>query len=639
MFARFRAPARAAVVVSILAAALSVSVVPSSFAVTSHKPLNDTSPVSSAPVSVDFPIEYFGVVADLATRSSRLPERGHAPFGEARFHVSGRWTAWQALEQDGAQAAGQFTGALVSVDRADAYQVRGLPTGGHHWRAAAINTTDGPSFVIGHRRWDAATAAPNCMSRADWGADESMSGWSKNGDKQSYSPAQVLTVHHTAMSNDPTQDYAATMRAIYSYHVQSNHWSDVGYQYLVDGHGTVYEGRNSGHTSKSCLYDGGDGADFAHVPDTDEVVTGAHTEGYNTGNVGIALMGCFESTSKTCSGDSRPTSVAVDALESELALLSKRHNLDPEGTVHYVNSDGAKDVATITGHSDWKDTECPGATLYAQLPTIRSNVASRMEGTIPLDSAVVAFQRGSQTVRENGGVVQLAVTRSGNTELPATVGYARTSGTATPDSDFTLTPGTLTFSRGETTKVISLTIKNDPSREGRETIAVSLRNPGAGTVIGSPASTTVTVAPSDQRPDGWISTAASSGYVGNNIYNTTGYKQSKTLNARRTLVRTFYVRVYNDGNVKNTFVLKGSAARSGSTVQYFSGTTNVTSAMRSAAGRKVTLKPGTYKSVKVRIKILRGAAFGSLKIAKVSGNWTGDGTRTDLVKAVVKVVR
>jgi hypothetical protein len=149
----------------------------------------------------------------------------------------------------------------------------------------------------------------------------------------------------------------------------------------------------------------------------------------------------------------------------------------------------------------------------------------------------------------------------------------------------------------------------------------------------------VTIAPSDQRPDGWISTASTSGYVGNNVYNTTGYNQTKRRTADRTQTRTFYVRVYNDGNVTNTITLTGSAARSGSTVRYYSGTTNVTTAMRSAKGWKVTLAPGAYKLVKVRIKVLSTAAYDTLKPATVTGTWTGDGTRADTVKAVVKVTR
>jgi hypothetical protein len=630
---------RASTLVVLLVAAFSLIELPHAQAVTSRKPLNDTRQVGSAPVSVDFPIEYFGLVADLPNRSSHLPDRGRAPFGEARFHVDGRWTPWQALGEDGAQAPGRFTGALVSVDRADAYQVRGLPAGADNWRAAAINTTDGPTVIVGQRRSNTATGAPACRSRADWGADESLSGWTNNGDTQEFSPAQVMTVHHTAGSNDPNQNYAATVRAIYSFHVQSNGWSDIGYQYLVDGHGVVYEGRSSGHTSRSCLYDGGNGSDFAHSLTTDEVVTGAHVSNYNTGNIGIALMGCYEPGA--CTGNTTPPTTQVDGLEAELALLAKRHNLDPQGTVHYVNSVNgvSKDVSTISGHRDYSTTSCPGESLDTQLPAIRSNVASRIAGTAPMDSAVVSFNRKDRTVKENAGVVNLSVTRTGNTASAATVDYARTSGTATPDKDFTLTPGTLDFAPGQTTKKISVTIRNDGKREAAESIVVSLRNPGVGTVVTSPSAMKVTIAASDQRPDGWISTAATSGYIGNNIYNRTSDNQTKRRTAHRTQTRTFYVRVYNDGNVKNTIAVTGSAARSGSTVRYYSGSTNITTAMRSTKGWKVTLAPGAYKLVKVRIKILSTAAYDTLKPATVTGTWTGDSTRVDKVKAVVKVTR
>ncbi|HEU4514646.1 MAG TPA: N-acetylmuramoyl-L-alanine amidase [Nocardioidaceae bacterium] len=631
---------RATIVVA-LVATLSFVEAPRAVAVTTHKPLNDTRAVGSAPVEVEFPIEYFGLVADLPRRSGRLPEPGRAPYGEARFRVDGRWTPWQALGEDGAQAAGQFTGALVSVDGADAYQVRGLPAGADNWRAAAINTTDGPTVVVGHRRADSAAAAPACMSRADWGADESISGWTRNGDNQVHSPAQVMTAHHTAGSNNPDQDYAATVRAIYSYHVKSNGWSDIGYLYLVDGQGTVYEGRSSGHTSRSCLYDGGDGSDFAHDPVTDEVVTGAHVSRYNTGNIGIALLGCYEPASTTCTGDTQPPAAQVEGLAAELALLSERHAIDPEGTVRYVNpvNGATKDVATISGHRDYGSTQCPGGTLYSQLPAIRSDVASRTGGSPPADSAVVAFASRRSVVQEDAGAVELVLTRSGNTDVPASVEYARTTGSATPGGDFTLTSGTVSFGAGETTKTIPLGIEDDSTPEGRETVVVSLTDPGTATVLGTPASTKVVIAPSDQQPDGWISTAAGSGYTGNGIYNASGYRQTKRLNADRTRTRSFYVRVYNDGNVKGPVVLTGSAPRAGSSVRYYSGATDVTGAMRSAAGWKVRVGPGRFRLVKVEIKVLRTAAYGTRKVATVTGTWTGDGTRRDRVKAVVKVVR
>jgi hypothetical protein len=640
MHLRSRVLARVLLVAIALALLMPVDLVPQAVAVTSRTPLNDTRSIGSAPVHLDFPIEYLGVVADLPSRKHELPEQGRVPFGEARFLVGGQWTRWRPFEADGAQAPGQFTGALLSVDGADAYQVRGLPTAGRNWRAAAINTSDGPSVVVGQRRAGAAVAAPRCLSRADWGADESISGWS-SGDEQAYSPVRTLTVHHTAGSNDPGQDYDATVRAIYSYHVQSNGWSDIGYQYLVDGHGTVYEGRSAGHTSTSCLYDGGDGSDFAHDPTTDEVVTGAHVANHNTGNVGIALMGCYESASAACTGNTTPTATAVDTLESELALLATRHGLDPKGTTTYVrSSDGStREVSTISGHRDWKSTECPGGRLYSQLPTIRGNVAARMAGSLPMDSAVVSFGRSRQTVQENARTVELVVSRGGNTAVPASVDYARTSGSATPDSDFALEPGTVTFAEGEATKTIAVAITNDTRREGRELITVSLRNAGPGTVVGSPAATRVVIAPSDQRPDAHISTVRTSSYVGNNIYNTTGYRQTRTRTAERTQVRTFFVRVFNDGNVTNTIAVKGSGARPGSSVRYFVGSNNVTSAMRSSTGLRVTLRSGAFKLVKVRVKVLRTADYGSRKTATVQGVWTGDGIRVDVVKAVVKVTR
>lgn len=377
---RRRLVSRLVAVTAGVAAVLAFGAAPPSVAVTLPRTLNDTRPVVSGPVSVPFPIEYFGLVADVPP-GHHLADRGPAPYGEARFHVGGSWTPWQALDQDGAQAADHFTGALISVDLADAYQVRGVPAEGRNWRAAALNATDGPKRVVGQRPLSSASAAAPCKSRADWGADESISGWS-HGDTQAFYPAQVLTVHHTAGSNDLNQDYDATIRAIYSYHVQTNGWSDIGYQYLIDGHGVVYEGRNSGHTSTSCLWDGGDGSDFAHETGTDLVVNGAHVYNYNAGNVGVALMGCYEPHS-SCGGSTQPPAAAVDGLESLLASLSIRHHLDPQGTVPYVNpvNGYGKVVATISGHRDWDATACPGGNLYAELSTIRADVAALMAGT------------------------------------------------------------------------------------------------------------------------------------------------------------------------------------------------------------------------------------------------------------------
>lgn len=265
--------------------------------------------------------------------------------------------------------------------------------------------------------------------------------------------------------------------------------------------------------------------------------------------------------------------------------------------------------------------------------------ASTPSNQVTPAGAVVGFRQASLFVAENARTARLTVTRRGDTTIRASVNYARTAGTARAGTDFSLPTGTLTFLPGETTKTIPLSVANDPSTEAGETVVVSLSSPTPGALVASPPSMTVTIVANDQRPDGWISTAKFSSYVGNNVYNTTGYRQAKVVKARRTATKTFYVRVYNDGNVRNTLAIKGSAARAGSTVRYYSGTTNITKALRSAAGWKVTLNRGAYKLVTVKITILRTAAFGSLKAAKVTGSWAGDSTRTDTVKAVVRATR
>jgi hypothetical protein len=267
-------------------------------------------------------------------------------------------------------------------------------------------------------------------------------------------------------------------------------------------------------------------------------------------------------------------------------------------------------------------------------------------GIIDADSAVylvnpgvITFLSGTKSVAENVGTVSLTVMRGGKTTSAASVHYARTGGTAAA-ADYSLPPaGTLSFAAGQTSRTIPLTIVNDPTPEAAETIVVTLSKPDAGSVLGTRKSMTVTIRPSDQRPDGLISNTSSSGYVGNKVYNTTAANQTRTQSAHRSTYRDFYVRVQNDGNATNTIVVKGSAAVSGSTVRYYYGSTNITTAMRSAAGYKVTLAAGNYRQLRVRISVGSAAAFGSLKPAKVTATWTGDGSRIDVVKAVVKIVR
>ena len=139
-----------------------------------------------------------------------------------------------------------------------------------------------------------------------------------------------------------------------------------------------------------------------------------------------------------------------------------------------------------------------------------------------------------------------------------------------------------------------------------------------------------------QQPDLMIH-KANAKWKGNNIYNTTAKGQKVSTKAHRTDVRTFWIRVYNDGNQSATFTVKGSNAKKIS-VKYFSGGKNITSSMKSASGLSFTLAPGGYKKIKVQVTVGHHAAFGSHKYVLVTGTSAIDGVvKTDAVKGVVNV--
>jgi hypothetical protein len=364
---------------------------------TAPETLADRRPVQAGPVEPGFPIDYVGVLWGTERGHDHGDDaRGAEPHGAVRFRHAGVWGEWWPLIEDGAAGAtgdGRWSSGLVAGGDAEAYQVRGVPAGAGEPQAVAINTTDGRLVRVGEARGGAAgaIASAKCRSRADWGADERLRFGSDGSEvwPPAHYPVQVATVHHTATKNDDP-DPAATVRAIYRYHAVDNGWGDIGYHYLVDESGVVYEGRWSGSKSASCQLEGGDGSQFAHETDLDgdldgdgvldEMTTAGHTGGANSGNLGLALLGEFTTNRRT---GGTPKAAAVSALEDVLAELGNRHNLDPVALVTYVNpvNGDSRLVETISGHRDWMATECPGDQLFGQLPTIRSNVATKMGGT------------------------------------------------------------------------------------------------------------------------------------------------------------------------------------------------------------------------------------------------------------------
>lgn len=495
-----RAVVRGLLVLAMLAGTTFVTL-PAAVAIEMPRTLADNKPVEAGPVEPGFPIDFVGVLWDSPGGDHEHAE-GAETDGAVRFRHGATWTPWRPLHGDGADAAGRWASALVDGGDAEAYQVRGLPADAHEARAVAINTTDGPLETVAYRPPGAASALSNCLSRAEWGADESLR-FDASGDEvwpPAFHDVQTMTVHHTATKNDDT-DPAATVRAIYRYHAVDNGWGDIGYHYLIDEDGRVYEGRWSGsdedgdgerEASTRCD-GGGDGADFAHesVDPSARLVTAAHTGGFNSGNMGVALLGEFTTHPRF---GAEPKAAAVDALEGLLAEFGSRHGLDPHAVVNYVNpvNGDAKTVDMISGHRDWTATECPGERLYSQLPAIRDAVAAKMGSvtvtiTSPAAGAVVSGAISvTADATSDSGVIEVAFAVDGasiGTDTSAEDGWsADWDTTSASEGEHTVT-ATATDGTGDTaTSSLPVTVDNDAAT-GLSVSSITPDSTGPGTTV------------------------------------------------------------------------------------------------------------------------------------------------------------
>jgi N-acetylmuramoyl-L-alanine amidase len=271
---------------------------------------------------------------------------------------------------------GETYGAILRAGGAKAARVQtDRPIG----RVTVLALADGSETTVPRTVEDSVAGAsvvqPGITARSGWGADESLR--FANGKEvwpPTFWPTQKLFVHHTATQNaDPNP--ASTVRAIYYYHAITQGWGDIGYNFLIDEAGHVYKGRHSHTTSNPS----------SESPSPDDTITGedasgngvtaGHALGYNSGTMGVALLGTLTTQ------DATPA--ARNALADLLAWKADTHGIDPQGSSLYTNPvDGTqRTFPNIAGHRDVNATECPGGTFYATLPTVRSAVASRISAS------------------------------------------------------------------------------------------------------------------------------------------------------------------------------------------------------------------------------------------------------------------
>jgi flagellar hook assembly protein FlgD len=260
--------------------------------------------------------------------------------------AAGRWSAWRGADADLPQTNPPWHfGNLDWTGAADGVQFR---TSGSISRLRAYYLWSKTTTRV--ERTLSVAGAPAIVPRTDWQADEKIV-----RAHPLYAPAlKLAVVHHTAGSNDYTpQQSAAIVRGIEVYHVKGNGWNDIGYNFLVDRYGTVYEGRGGGMTRN---------------------VIGAHALGFNNGTVGVALIGNFARAA--------PPPAMQSALVSLLAWRLDVGHVDPLSTVAYTSGGNAKfrsgkvvTLRAISGHRDTGPSECPGRDAYALLPGIAKRVA------------------------------------------------------------------------------------------------------------------------------------------------------------------------------------------------------------------------------------------------------------------------
>ncbi|GGX17131.1 hypothetical protein GCM10010297_43050 [Streptomyces malachitofuscus] len=195
---------------------------------------------------------------------------------------------------------------------------------------------------------------PGIVTRRGWGADEGL----REGGFVYTSKVKAAFVHHTASGNNYSCSQAPSLiRGFYRYHVRSLGWRDIGYNFLIDKCGRIYEGRAGGVAKP---------------------VKGAHTLGFNSRTTGIAVIGSY--------GSKKPSSSAVKAVARLTAWKLGLHGMNPRAKTYLTSGGGnlyrkGKKVRlnVISGHRNGFNTSCPGGKLYKKLGTVRST-AARYQG-------------------------------------------------------------------------------------------------------------------------------------------------------------------------------------------------------------------------------------------------------------------
>lgn len=287
--------------------------------------------------------------ADLGLRDERLVgvtwDSG-SPTVRYRWHTPAGWGPWQEAEADTARSPQGTPGTepLWRPRLADRVQLTSTPAPGLRVVTVRDRTVRRLAPVAQARAASARSILGEVHPRSEWGAP------APRTSSPYAASVQAVAVHHTVNDNGYSrEDVPRILRADFAYHVETRGWNDVGYNLLVDAFGRIWEGRAGG---------------------IGKPVVGAHTQGFNTGTLGVAMIGDL-------------TKASVDhatkkAFARITAYAAKTWSWDPTGKVT-LTSRGAPRYASgvrarlprVFGHQQTGVTACPG-TLMDDLPDIRA---------------------------------------------------------------------------------------------------------------------------------------------------------------------------------------------------------------------------------------------------------------------------
>ncbi|MEL7020721.1 MAG: N-acetylmuramoyl-L-alanine amidase, partial [Bacteroidota bacterium] len=241
------------------------------------------------------------------------------------------------------------------------------------WRVFYPGHSETPSSpVIAPAPSDCPIALPDIQPRTVWCPDGQCP---PNTTDLKVTATTHFIVHHSASANE-SNDWAAVVRSFWDFHVNTRNWSDIGYNYLIDPNGVLYEGRG-------------------------EDIQGAHYCGKNQHTMGICVIGNFTNVS--------PTAAALATLTELMAWKSCKSNIDPLG--ESFQEPYGELLHHIEGHRAGCSTSCPGDSFYPTFDALRTDVAALLQPITSSSDTDVANMIMQLSPNPSTGLVHILINK------------------------------------------------------------------------------------------------------------------------------------------------------------------------------------------------------------------------------------